>query len=446
MKKKSKITILVIGLLVVLLAGGGLLWHFVFGGNTTEGTAYVQSVAAILGVGYTGGANSYAGIVEAKDVIEVNPATDMTVKECFVEAGQSIAEGDRLFSYDLDELTISYEQMQIDITGLQGSIQTYTDEIAQLEKQIAKAKEADQYELKLQKQTAELNKKKAEFDLTAKQQKAAEMEAMLADSVVLSPVTGTVRSVRTDSTENPFGNNDSSTAYITLVAGSDYCVKGTVNEQTVRTLTEGMDVTIRSRTDASVTCHGVIYKVNTDEPISNNNGGMVYYDSSSDNSSSKYAFYVAPDSIDGFIMGQHVYIDLSASADASDPAVRLPSYYLIQEDGTFYVYAANAKDRIEKRSVTVGEYDEAADTYVILEGLSLTDRIAYPDESVQVGMTASETQYVPDDNSNNSSNSSSNNFGGSSTMTGGSTVPYDGGDTTTDYVIGGSDEGAAFGG
>jgi hypothetical protein len=32
-----------------------------------------------------------------------------------------------------------------------------------------------------------------------------------------------------------------------------------------------------------------------------------------------------------------------------------------------------------------------------LEGLSFLDRIAFPDETVQVGMAASETAYVPDD-------------------------------------------------
>jgi hypothetical protein len=40
---------------------------------------------------------------------------------------------------------------------------------------------------------------------------------------------------------------------------------------------------------------------------------------------------------------------------------------------------------------------EEQGTVAILEGLSFLDRIAFPDESVQVGMAASETAYVPED-------------------------------------------------
>ena len=61
------------------------------------------------------------------------------------------------------------------------------------------------------------------------------------------------------------------------------------------------------------------------------------------------------------------------------------------------MYAADGENRIEKRPVTLGKRDEARGTVAILEGLSFLDRIAFPDESVQVGMAVSETAYVPDD-------------------------------------------------
>ena len=34
--------------------------------------------------------------------------------------------------------------------------------------------------------------------------------------------------------------------------------------------------------------------------------------------------------------------------------------------------------------------------FEIVDGLSFTDRIAFPDETVQVGMNASETSFVPE--------------------------------------------------
>ena len=47
--------------------------------------------------------------------------------------------------------------------------------------------------------------------------------------------------------------------------------------------------------------------------------------------------------------------------------------------------------------MTLGDQDEENGTVAILDGLSYLDCIAFPDETVQVGMLASETAYVPED-------------------------------------------------
>lgn len=360
-----------------------------------EATAYVQSVATILGVGYTGHSNRYSGVVEAKEVIEINPDSQLTILERYVSAGDTVYAGMPLFAYDVESLTLSYEQLLIDITGLENSIRTAGEEIESLNKRLEKAKENKKYELNLQLQEVSLSLKKAEYDLKSKRTQAENLERILADSVVKSPVAGRVRSVRSDDASNPFGyGQESSNAYITIVAGTDYCVKGKVNEQTVRTLFVGMPVTIRSRTDESAIWRGEIYKINTDEPVSEQGG--YYYDGGGGDRSSKYAFYVSIDAIDGLIMGQHVYIELGEPGE-DDGKMWLPSYYLMQENGAFSVYAANGKSRIERRAVRVGAYNAETDSYEIVSGLGYTDRIAFPDESVFEGMLASETRYAGED-------------------------------------------------
>ena len=80
--------------------------------------------------------------------------------------------------------------------------------------------------------------------------------------------------------------------------------------------------------------------------------------------------------------------------DKQGSSLVLPSYYLVEEEGRHFVYAANAKNRIEKRTVTLGAYMEETDSYEIIDGLTYTDRIAFPDETVREGMTASETVYA----------------------------------------------------
>ena len=96
-------------------------------------------------------------------------------------------------------------------------------------------------------------------------------------------------------------------------------------------------------------------------------------------------------------MGQHVYIEPGAEGDEDSDELRLPAYYLLREEGKAFVYAADGDGRIEKRPVLLGKEDEETGTVVILEGLSYLDRIAFPDETVQVGMAVSETSYMPED-------------------------------------------------
>ena len=57
-------------------------------------------------------------------------------------------------------------------------------------------------------------------------------------------------------------------------------------------------------------------------------------------------------------------------------------------DGTAYVWAADSQDKIEKRQVTLGEYDGELDLYEITEGLTREDYIAFPSSDIQAGMDA----------------------------------------------------------
>ncbi len=390
-KRKGRITVVVI-VLVLLLLGGGAYWFYrhSFGGE--ESAAYVQSVAAVTGMGGVGMKAQYNGVVEAKNVIEVNPSANMTVKECYVSAGSKVNEGDPLFCYDVDDLKLSHTQILIDITGAENGLRTNRDQLESLEKRLKKAKEKDRYAIELEIQTVELEIRKAEFDLRDKRQKADEMQKLIDASKVFSPVSGTIRSVRDNSgSDDPFGfGGDDSNAYITIIAGSDFCVKGTVNEQTVHTLYVGMPVLLRSRVNDDV-FRGTIYRVDTDAVAKDQSG--VYYDGGMGERASKYAFYVEPESIEGLMIGQHVIIDLNAEQTQST-ALMLPAAFLIEENGNYYVWAANANDRIEKRRVEVGAFDEMTESYEILSGLTAKDRIAFPDETVHAGMRATETAFT----------------------------------------------------
>ena len=391
--------LLTLAILAGLGYGGWYAYNTYLAQTPQEGAVYVQSVSVITGVGPAGQRNRYSGVVEAKNVVKLDPDKDLTVKECFVAAGDKVVKGQRLFSYDVESMQIAFEQLQLDILGLENGIQTGEAKVESLKKKLATVKEFKKYEIQMDIQTEELEVRKKKYELSGKTKQAEDMEEALKNTVVYSPVTGTVRSVKTGDSSGQdyysYGGSTEDTAYITIVAGNDYCVKGTVSEQTIHTLQEGMYVRILSRVDDSI-WPGRIYKINTEE-TKQNGSRYYYYDSGSGEQASKYDFFVELDNNEGLLMGQHVYIELGSGADQESDALLLPLYYVVENEGQPFVYAADGENRIEKRTVTLGDQDEENGTVAILDGLSYLDRIAFPDETVQVGMLASETAYVPED-------------------------------------------------
>ena len=91
--------------------------------------------------------------------------------------------------------------------------------------------------------------------------------------------------------------------------------------------------------------------------------------------------------------------------DGTSSGLPLSSAFIcFEDDSSAYVWAEK-KGKLEKRSITLGEHDEATDTYDVLDGLTLEDYIAFPDEQLCHNgapttheMTASENADMPMDN------------------------------------------------
>ena len=101
-------------------------------------------------------------------------------------------------------------------------------------------------------------------------------------------------------------------------------------------------------------------------------------------SSSKYPFYVELESSEGLLLGQHVYLELDTGDEeqSSHPSIT-SAFICYADDGSAYVWAEN-NGKLEKRTVTVGEYNYMLDTVEILEGLTEEDYIAFPDPEICV--------------------------------------------------------------
>jgi len=69
--------------------------------SDSEDAVYVMTISAITGYGTGSGTiETYSGQVEAQETLSITLDSDRTIDECFVEAGETVTVGQKLFSYD----------------------------------------------------------------------------------------------------------------------------------------------------------------------------------------------------------------------------------------------------------------------------------------------------------------------------------------------------------
>lgn len=381
MKKRIIATALTLLLALTLFAGCG----------SSQPAVYVQSVRDIMGYGSLGEFNLCAGVVVARNEVKIERDENRKIAELKVEPGQDVAEGDVLFSYDMEEMQLTIDKAVLEIEQDKNSVTDLQTQIAELEKEKANAPESEQLSYTVRIQTLQTNQKETEYNITVKERELESLKAMAGSGEVTSPITGRVKAI------NENGGYDEMTGmplpYITLIEAGAYRVKGKVNELNRSDFFVGQSVVVRSRSDASMLWTGVIAEIDNSPEDTNNSMGYYYYGYSDEmTSSSSYPFYVDLDSMDGLLLGQHVYIEPDGGQTEETTGLKLDASYVMgSEEEGYFVWAANGKDRIEKRSVTVGGFDEFLYQYEILDGLTAEDRIAFPDDSVQEGAPVTDT-------------------------------------------------------
>lgn len=380
----------------------GILGGCADSGSASGQTVSVEAVSSVVSAGSVGLADWYAGMVVAGDTEKVKRDSNKTVLETYVKQGDMVAEGDPLFAYDVEKMQLDLDNLYLKKADYENTISSANAEISELEKQRDEAKEADKLSYTLQIDSRKADIREAQYNMSVNDRDIASMEASLEHTVVDSPIAGRIMTVdETGGSSNYgyYGDQDQSSSagidYITVTDVNSMRIQGNINEMNAYSLSEGMEMTIRSRTDSEQTWTGTLSLIDWENPVqntNNNDSGVVYVSSpgSGDDgmtTSSKYPFYIELDSTDGLLMGQHVYIEPYAGEEQSDEPAgpMLPGYYIVQDDGDPYVWADNGKGKLEKRSVTLGQYDESSDAYEIVDGLDLSDYIAFPAEELSEG-------------------------------------------------------------
>ena len=335
-------------------------------------------------------ADKFAGMVVSENVVEIERDTEKQIQELYVAAGDTVRVNEKLFEYDTDTLSLTIDKQQLELDKLTQQIKDLTTQKTNVEKQIktekAKKKKDQNADLLV---SLDIQLRSVNADLTTanyeKKTKQAEMnynKDMLKNAVVRSPIKGTVRSV-----------NENGSPYITIQQAGAFQVKGMLGELSLGSgIMEGVSVTILSRTDPTASWTGTVSLVDynnagTEEQDNMFGGGDAM------STSTSYPFYITLDSTEGLLLGQHVYIQISAAA-VGDDLLRIPEHYvmdvLMDEETwttTGTVWGVDPEtNKLVKVPVTLGEYDPTYGTYVILEGITAESYLANPtDPGVKEG-------------------------------------------------------------
>ena len=395
-KKKKKTRIILAVVIPVILLTAGVLYFFtgIFRNTSEADAVFVVSVSEITGSGQTAVFNRFAGVVETQETREVNIEPGREIDEVFVEEGDEVGMGASLFSYKTDDIERMLWQVDIEIESMRNSINSSRAQIDVLEQERLSAPEEYQIDYTLQIQSLLAGISQTEYSIKTKQVEYDQLKVKLEHSVVASPMAGSVQAVNEPGSYDPMTGRE--LAFIVIMKGGDFLIKGTVSELNLFSLWPGMRVIIRSRIDETQTWNGTVTLIDTSRTDDGDMMGKYYYGGYGGmDGASKYAFFVEVDSIQGLIIGQHVTIELDNGPVKITEGITLPAYYIVDAKTGAFVWADNGKGRLEKRKLTLGGYDEELDSYVIMSGLSQDDYIAFPEPDLSPGRHVTKEFAIP---------------------------------------------------
>lgn len=376
MKKKTKIIILISVCILITIIG----IYFLFPKGNNSGNIYVQKVSTIIGSSYT--ENRYSGVVESSETVDINQDGNKSITEMYVEVGQKVRKGDKLFSYDTTEASNSIAQKKLDIEAQNNEIAAQNNTIEDYKAELNKG--GDKVEIQARINEASYAIRQAQNTIKATQTEIDQLNKQIENSTVLSTIDGIIKEVNREGGTDESGNKK---PLVSITQTSDFRVKGSISE--MGSISEGTNVIVRSRINEDQIYKGTVTKVETD-PQSNSNNNFSRADSGE--SASKYPFYVSLDNNKGLKLGQHVYIEVDNGQSTKKKGIWLDASFIVSDDnGNSYVWVSE-RGKLKKRKVELGKSEEETHTTKIKSGLSEDDYIAWADDSYSEGMKTT-TEY-----------------------------------------------------
>lgn len=319
----------------------------------------------------------YAAMVVSEDVTEIKRDHTKTVEELYVSVGDSVKTGDKLFTYDLEALELDHEKQLLEMEKMKNELVGYKEQLEKLEKQLGRTyNEADKSRLTLEINTLKTTILEIDYQMIAKEKAIADIEETLQNVDVISPVDGTVRAVNEE---------EGAQSYITIQREGAYKIKGSLNEMNMNSgIMPGVRVRAYSRVEKGAYWEGTVVSIDTDDSSQDQNN-FWYGPVDPMTESTNYVFFIEPDSTEGLILGQHLYVELAPAMDKA--GLWIPENFFASFDvdemgnSTATLFVADSNGKLVLRSVVLGMYDGMDFTYEVLEGLSGQEYVADPFDS-----------------------------------------------------------------
>ena len=337
---------------------GVLVWRHYSRGSDVDGVAYVMPIKDVNSAATTISDLQFSGVVEPQETKEVKLDTSKKVSSIVVQEGDHVNAGDPLFTYDVESMQLELQQGNVEIERMQNEIESNKQQISQLETEKKSASADDKLTYTTQIQSLQTDIAKSEYDIKTKKIELEKLQNTINNATVTAEIAGTVQSLKT--TEQL--QSDGTDVLMKIMSDGEFRVKCTISEQNVQSIYKDEAMVLHSRVDDS-SWTGTISEISTEADNSQNNN-MYYGGSDEMTTASKYPFYVTLDSSDGLMLGQHLLVSADTGADESIEKTGIwlySDYVQTDENGKTYVWAADKKDRLEKREVEVGQTDDTVD-------------------------------------------------------------------------------------
>ena len=353
--------------------------------ETNEKVVCVDSVARITGVpNRAGWITRYPAVVQTGEEETVKTDDEKQLLEICVKKGDRVKAGDPIFLYDLSKIEqeISEKQLEIEQKEMENGI--YTQELEEMKRQEDAARtEGEQLEVRIDILDKEKEIKGNESEIRQLKQQIEDLEKEKGNPSTISEVRGTVTYVGQG--ESSQGDTDSE-YQVRITKDEELRLKGKINELHLRDLAKGDGVIIYSRSYPVQTWKGQVTMISNKGESGSSHDENDYGGNDEDyslNGTSVFAFEVKPESSQDFLIGQHVYIEKDEGQTEEKKGLWIDADYLDLQQHTIWVEDENSC--IKKRTISLGEFDEASGRYKVLDGLTVRDYIAIPGQDVIEG-------------------------------------------------------------